>query len=100
MRERRDVRQAEWDIADEISVWIDATRTEIQDLDLPADDAGIGPAKLKPPRDITLRVGRESTALSESLRLPWIANVLSVLGGRPVEEDDLPPRAATPHIRR
>ena len=100
MRELRDFRQAEWDIADEISVWIDATRTEIQDLDLPADDAEIDPAKLKAARDINLRVGRESTALSESLRLPWIANVLGVLGGRTVEEDDLPPWAATPELAR
>lgn len=96
MRELKDLRQAEWDIADEISAWIDGARAEIDALQIPGGDEEVDAATLKQAREINLRIGRESTQLSEKLRLPWFTRVVEVLSGKELDEDDLPPWASTP----
>ncbi len=96
MRELKELRQAEWDIADEISTWIDNISAEIDALNIPQGDEELDNETLKKARAINLRIGRESTQLSEKLRLPWFTRVVELLGGKELDEDDLPPWASTP----
>lgn len=99
IKELREFRQDEWDIADQITEWTTKARAELDDFDLDKYDKDeTVPADVaRQVREITKRINREAQIMAEELRLPWAASVIDTLspGTANVVEEDLPPWAAT-----
>lgn len=91
MRELRDLRQAEWEISDQVREWIDTNKKALADLEAEAEARPDDPGLAAQIRDESIRIARESTQLGEELRLPWAAQAIETLNGRTLDPDDLPP---------
>lgn len=100
IRELRTFRQDEWDISDEINSSVAKWREELDEfnLDQYGKDDPVPADVSRSVRDITKRINREAQVLAEGLRLPWASNVIDTLSpdnSARVDEEDLPPWAAT-----
>lgn len=99
MRELRQFRQELWEITAEVSAFTDKLEGErrefvkVHEFDpaVPASMRDIPVEVLAEYRSIADRLAQEGTMLAESLRFPWVANVVATLSGKPVDADALPP---------
>lgn len=103
MKELRRLREEEWEIADEIRAFMAPLQQAVDDH-LQRVGINVGDAKsladastddLRILRDLQRDRDQKSTVRSEDLRGPWAIGVIDLLGGKQVEEDDLPPWAFT-----
>lgn len=91
MRELKELRQAEWDVSDEVLGWIDTNNKVVIDLRLEAAEKPDDRELAVRIRNENIRINRESATINEDLRLRWAADVVEMLNGRELDPADLPP---------
>lgn len=101
MKELRRLRETEWEIADEMRAFSEPLQDAVDNyitangIDV-TDLTSIPTELLRGLRDLQRDRDQKTIMRSEELRGPWAAEVIELLGGKRVEEDDLPPWAFSP----
>lgn len=99
MRELRQLREDEWEIASQVRSFMeplqDAVDSFLHDREIDPTVAGslasMSTSDLRTLRDLQRDRDQKSQLFSEEQRGPWALQVIEQLGGKRLEEDELPP---------
>lgn len=103
MRELRQFREDEWNIAGEIRAFMEPLQDAVDDFlaskhcnaSEPGDILKLPTADLRTLRDLQRDRDQKSQIFSEEHRIPWATEVIETLSGKRLDEDGLPPWCST-----